>query len=63
MRRIEIVIDPAGAVKLEAVNFVGTDCEKSTHFLEVALGICKDRRRKPEYLLRVNGQSRQQVRV
>ncbi|MEI6972754.1 MAG: DUF2997 domain-containing protein [bacterium] len=63
MRRIEVVIDPAGGVKIEAVEFTGPDCEKSTRFLEVALGTLKNRRRKPEYLLKVHGPSRQQVRV
>jgi hypothetical protein len=62
MRSIEIVIDPTGEVKIEAVNFRGTECEKSTRFLEVALGTLKNRRRKPEYLIRVQGQPKQQVR-
>ena len=63
MRSIEIVIDPTGAVKIEAVNFRGADCEKSTRFLEVALGTLKIRRRKPEYLIQAQGQSKQQVRA
>ena len=63
MRSIEIVVDPTGAVKIEAVNFRGADCEKSTRFLEIALGTLTNRRRKPEYLLQVQGQPKQQVRI
>ena len=62
MRTIEIVIDPTGAVKIEAVKFHGPDCEKSTRFLEVALGTLKTRRRKPEYLIQVKGPYKQEVR-
>ncbi len=63
MRRIEVTVDPTGGVKIEAVEFKGADCEKSTRFLEVALGLLKNRRRKPEYTLQVQGQGRPQVRV
>lgn len=63
MRRIEIVVDPTGAVKIEPINFHGSECEKSTRFLEVALGTLKNRRRKPEYLIQAQGQSKQQVRA
>ncbi len=48
---------------IEAVGFRGADCEKSTRFLEVAMGLLKTRRRKPEYTLQVQGQSRPQVRA
>ena len=63
MRSIEITIDPKGAVKIEAVNFRGSECEKSTHFLEVALGTLKNRRHKPEYLIQVASQPKPEVRA
>jgi hypothetical protein len=63
MRRIEVTVDAAGGMMIEAVGFRGADCEKSTRFLEVAMGLLKTRRRKPEYTLQVQGQSRPQVRA
>jgi hypothetical protein len=49
MRTIEIVIGPAGEIKIEAVGFKGPDCEKATAFLEKALGITTSRGKKAEY--------------
>ena len=48
-RYIEIVIAPAGEVKIDAVGFKGADCEKATAFLEQALGLERNRVRKPEF--------------
>jgi hypothetical protein len=48
-RTIEIIIAPTGEIKIDAVGFKGPDCEKSTSFLELALGTVKDKARKPEY--------------
>ena len=48
-RSIEVVIGPAGEVKIDAVGFKGVDCEKATAFLEQALGIERNRVRKPEF--------------
>ena len=48
-RTIEVVITPAGEVKIDAVGFKGVDCEKATAFLESALGIEQIRVRKPEF--------------
>ncbi len=48
-RTIEVVIGPAGELKIEAVGFAGADCEKATAYLEQALGIAKGRQKKPEY--------------
>lgn len=50
MRAIEIVVDGAGNLSIEALRFKGADCEKATRFLEVALGQTRRRLRKPEYL-------------
>ena len=48
-RTIEIIIGPAGDIKIDAVGFKGPDCEKATAFLELALGTVKEKARKPEY--------------
>ena len=47
-RSIEVVVDPAGEIQIEAVGFRGADCEKATAFLERALGRIERRRAKPE---------------
>lgn len=62
MRSIEVTVDVTGGIKVEAVEFRGPDCEKSTRFLEVALGIVKNRRRKPEHSIQIQGQPKLQVR-
>ena len=46
---IEIIVAPTGEVLIEGVGFKGTDCEKATRFLEVALGIVNSKAKKPEY--------------
>ena len=49
MKAIEVVVGPAGELKIEAVGFTGADCEKATAYLEQALGLVKARQKKPEY--------------
>lgn len=46
---IEIVVAPTGEVLIEGVGFKGTDCEKATRFLEVALGVVNSKAKKPEF--------------
>ena len=48
-RTIEVIVEPNGRVAIEAMGFAGADCEKATAFLEQALGVATDRRKKPEY--------------
>ncbi len=48
-RSIEVIVAPDGSLKIDAVGFSGSDCEKATEFLEKALGSVADRQRKPEY--------------
>ena len=48
-RTIEIIVSPAGDIQIEAVAFKGADCEKATRFLEEALGVVRQRAKKPEY--------------
>jgi len=48
-RTIEVTIDPAGTVIVEATGFRGNACEKATKEIEEALGLQKTRKKKPEY--------------
>ena len=48
-RTIEIMIAPNGELQIDAVGFKGADCEQATKFLEQALGVVGQKRKKPEY--------------
>lgn len=48
-RTIEIIVTPNGEIQIDAVGFKGPDCEKATQFLEEALGVVKQKQRKPEF--------------
>ena len=48
-RTIEVVIGPAGELKIETMGFHGADCEKATKYLEQALGLVKAKQKKTEY--------------
>jgi len=48
-RTLEVSIEPNGSIAIEAVGFKGADCEQATRFLEEALGVVGQRRKKPEY--------------
>ena len=48
-KSIEVIIQPDGSLKIDAVGFTGSDCEQATAFLEDALGQASSRQRKPEY--------------
>ena len=48
-RQIEVIVSPAGEIKIDAVGFKGADCEKATAFLEAALGTPGKKVKKPEY--------------
>lgn len=60
-RSIEVIVQTDGQVAIEAMGFAGPDCEKATAFLEQALGVAGERRKKPEYHKRVTNRPRQQV--
>lgn len=49
MKQIEIVVDKAGGVKIEAKNFSGTSCTDATRPFESALGVVTTNQFKPEY--------------
>jgi hypothetical protein len=46
---VEIIVSPQGEITIDAVNFKGADCEKATAYLEDALGVVKNRAKKPDY--------------
>jgi hypothetical protein len=49
MKSIEVIVEPGGGLRIEALGFSGPDCEKATEYLEKALGQVTGKRRKPEY--------------
>ena len=60
-RTIEIVIGPAGEIRIDAVGFEGPDCEKATQFLEEALGVFGQKIKKPEYHQRSTTRNQQRI--
>lgn len=60
-RIIEVVVQADGSLKIEAVGFAGADCEKATAFLEDALGVRSERKRKTEYYCREEAKQRQKI--
>lgn len=55
-KTIEIIVQPDGSLKIDALGFQGADCEKATRFLEQALGKSKGRQKKPEFHRQVRRQ-------
>ena len=60
-KMITVIVNPAGEVQIDAIGFKGPDCEKATVFLETALGVIKERRKKPEYYTAVKQGNHQAV--
>ncbi len=60
-RSIEILIAPDGTLMIDAIGFKGADCDQATKFLEQALGLTAEKRRKPEYHQRTTAVNRQQI--
>jgi Protein of unknown function (DUF2997) len=58
---INVTLGPDGTVEIDAVNFKGGACEKATAFLEKALGMNTDRKKKPEYFQTESVTTKQQV--
>lgn len=52
-KSIEVIVQPTGEVKIDALGFKGADCEKATAFLEKALGQATSKSKKPEYYKQV----------
>jgi hypothetical protein len=57
-KSIEVIVQPDGSLKIDAVGFQGTDCEKATAFLEQALGKIAGKQKKPEFYRQVQRQQR-----
>jgi hypothetical protein len=55
-KTIEVIVKTDGTLKIDAVGFQGADCEKSTRFLEQALGKPTGKQKKPEYHRQVKQQ-------
>ena len=60
-KTIEVVIEPDGGLKIEAVGFKGADCQQATAFLEKALGRVSGRSKKPEYYHQEELRNRQRI--
>ncbi len=60
-RTIEIIVSPKGDVSIDAVGFKGPDCEKATRALEEALGVVRQRSKKPEYLAKATSVAQQKI--
>ena len=60
-RSIEVIIAPDGAISIDAVGFKGADCDQATKFLEQALGVAAQKRRKPEYHQSTRRQNQQKL--
>ena len=60
-RSIEILIAPDGTLTIDAVGFKGADCDQATKFLETALGLTVQKRRKPEYHQTTRRQNQQRL--
>lgn len=58
-KTIEVIVQPTGEVKIDALGFKGADCEKATAFLEKALGQTMSKQKKPEY----HAQARNEQRI
>ena len=58
-KTIEVVIAPDGSIRIEALGFQGSDCERATAFLEKALGVTGRKTKKADYFIR-NTQYREQ---
>ncbi len=57
-KTIEIIVQPNGELKIDAVGFSGSDCEQATKFLEESLGTVGDKRKKPEFYRRSTRQQK-----
>ena len=58
MKTIEVIVQSDGSLRIDAVGFQGSDCEKATAFLEKALGQTTGKEKKPEYHRRARLQQR-----
>lgn len=48
-KQVTVTVLPDGSVEIEGHGFVGPDCEKYLKVFEDALGVVKERKKKPEW--------------
>jgi hypothetical protein len=53
-KKIEIVVNPEGAVSIKTVGFAGRSCKDATRDLERALGVAGREHLQPEYFQQGN---------
>jgi hypothetical protein len=62
-KTIEVIVQPDGSLKIDALGFQGADCEKATRFLEQALGKIAGKLKKPEFHRQAQRQQRAEQRT
>ena len=60
-RTIEIIIGTTGEIQIDAAGFKRPDCEKATKFLEEALGVVRQKTKKPDYHQTVGKTNQQRI--
>ena len=60
-KTIEVVVAPDGSIRIEAMGFQGSDCERATAFLEKALGVTGRKTKKADYFIRNKQRQEQKV--
>ena len=60
-KTIEVVVAPDGSIRIEAMGFQGSDCERATAFLEQVLGVTGRKTKKVEYYQQETSQRQQAV--
>jgi hypothetical protein len=60
-KTIEVVVAPDGSIRIEAMGFQGSDCERATAFLEQVLGVTGRKTKKVEYYQQATSQRQQAV--
>lgn len=61
MKTVEVIVSTTGDIQIDAVGFKGTACEKATKFLEQALGVVRQKAKKPEYQQGLAGKHQQRI--
>jgi hypothetical protein len=60
-RSIEVTVSTTGEIAIDAIGFQGADCERATRYLEEALGIVGERKKKPEHHQRRKTAAQQKI--
>jgi len=63
MKQIIVEITPDGEVRIDALGFRGTACEKATAEIEKALGVPVTRKKKPEYATLTTSTNHQRIGI